>query len=243
MLLKGDLMVIHGLTQRTELNGNKSLVISVSGSPDRVKVCTIPDNRILAVRPANLKPLERSRASEITVCCQCSARYWSWETHRHYAGWTRIGRRGKSYMCHECSAQKSGQYAGSPSKDAARDPGSPTPSFVEGHVGRMVQELVEVLNAEFETSGSRPEWMANPTDNNLQKAGRYDSRQGFGDPTELDYGNMAGSVLPLAMLSPNFCGLPAEPKLNIFGSNEELIRLSDCCQRLERASIIDVPMR
>ena len=74
----------------------------------------------------------------------------------------------------------------------------------------VIRELVQGLNKCFQSPSDRPSWMLHPTDENLRAAGRYERVRGK------DWGNLAGSILMLLLLSPQKHGLRDSTPLNIF---------------------------
>ena len=89
-----------------------------------------------------------------------------------------------------------------------------------GVLARHVVLLTNKLNAaSYATApeGTVPDWLLQPTDRNLRRAGNYDPEGGRGLPAEVDHGNAAGSALLLAMLLPEAFGVPGAPCLRIFG--------------------------
>ena len=83
-------------------------------------------------------------------------------------------------------------------------------------LGVVVARLSRKLNEHFAAERTRPPWMLNPTDALLKPAAMYAPGRGRGVPGERDYGNLAGSVLMLLLLSPSFHGLADAEPLRIF---------------------------
>ena len=96
-LLKGSLVRAHGLQKRPELNGTCGLIVA-GGGGERITVLTIPQRRLLALRPKNLAP---HADAAITVCAGCAQDFWSWPTHGGYAGWHKLSR--TKFLCPCCA--------------------------------------------------------------------------------------------------------------------------------------------
>ena len=81
---------------------------------------------------------------------------------------------------------------------------------------RAVLALAGTLNRYFDNR-HRPKWMHEPTDVNLRLAGAYHPEAGLGCWREMDYGNVAGSIMMLALLLLSQYGLESAQGVNIFG--------------------------
>ena len=99
-LVKGCLVRACGLQRRPDLNGALGLIVD-DGNPwdvrHRLKMLTIPQRMLIAIRPANL---QQESDNSITVCVCCKEDFWSWATHGGYAGWRKVSK-GK-YACPSC---------------------------------------------------------------------------------------------------------------------------------------------
>ena len=176
--------------------------------------------------------------TSITVCCKCKGEYWSWHTHGHYAGWTKLARH--AYACPGCSATTStptpatawasaagntasasaaggSAWASAAGDSAAQGPKSENPAQAKREIlARRIETLTVNLNERFH--GNIPEWLKLCTDDNLKDAGRYDPAKGQGVRDEPDAGNFAGSILLLAMLAPDLYGSRGALGLTIWGA-------------------------
>ena len=85
-----------------------------------------------------------------------------------------------------------------------------------GFLARRVAALTLALNESMKTCNAT--WLRICSDQELKISGRYDPSIGQGVEEETDAGNFSGSILLLAMLTPEICGLQGAPTLNVFGT-------------------------
>lgn len=244
---KGCIVRVCGLQRRPDLNGTIGLVVNegnVWDAQHRLTVLTIPQRKLLVVRPINL---QHQSDKSITVCVSCREDFWSWATHGGYAGWQKVSQ--NKYACPSCIpdsgtptcsawatsstgvssvwatstagvrgthiAMGGGAQEGGDKSEESAVP--PTAEPFSTRISKAVQTLAQALETAFAAPQSRPHWMLEPTDESLRHAGRYDPADGCGLAEETDWGNFSGSVLMLAMLDERYLPKGARP-LSIFGA-------------------------